>query len=275
MAATGKTAMTHGPHPTGLQCPEAHEMKTHTLGMWSRCLGGADNSKSGHPYNCHKAIDVPGHTRVLQDIVVIIPSIAKKYTRIGGFERLNHNLITESVKRLNAGAEQEDSAEPKCVETREVLLHLSQETDLRIDVSPPPISPQQGGDDWPLTPRTAVRGLGAMGSVPIPLDMWRRHTPTNWVWVAARTLPVGASKGQGHRGMGETDGTQLAPWSTARGGGGAKHGGLRQTEVNAEGGLHHRRMYHHLVLSATHRTTTADVHGSNGGDHGQHEAHRW
>ena len=39
------------------------------------------------------------------------------------------------------------------------------------------------------------RGLRPTGSVPIPREMWRRHAPTNWAWVAAHMPPVGASKG--------------------------------------------------------------------------------
>ena len=48
----------------------------------------------------------------------------------------------------------------------------------------------------PLTPRTAERGLRATKAVPILAEIWQRHAPTNWAWVAARTPPVGTTTGQ-------------------------------------------------------------------------------
>ena len=170
-------------------------MRTHTVGMWSQPLGGAADSRTGHPCNCHKVPAAPGHTAILTDIADTIPDIARKYTRIGGSRGLNQGLRIELVTTIIVEVEQEGNEQEVCVALRKTLQHLSQQNDRRTDVSPPPISPKRQEDDGPLSPRSAARGLRAMGSVPIPQEMWRRHAPTNRAWVAAHTPPVGASRG--------------------------------------------------------------------------------
>ena len=80
--------------------------------------------------------------------------------------------------------------------TRHSIWLLRPPVNPHSDVSPPPISPKRREATSPLTPRTADRGLGATGAVPIPAEMWQRHAPTNWAWVAASTPPVGATTGR-------------------------------------------------------------------------------
>ena len=68
-----------------------------------------------------------------------------------------------------------------------VLLHLSKQADVHVYVSPPSIGPKRGGDDGPLIPRRATRGLGTTRSVLIPRDMWWNFAPMNYAWVAVPT----------------------------------------------------------------------------------------
>ena len=49
------------------------------------------------------------------------------------------------------------NVEDVCVALRDTLQHLSQESDLRTDVSPRPVSPRRKGDKGPLTPRPRSR----------------------------------------------------------------------------------------------------------------------
>ena len=97
-----------------------------------------------------------------------IASIATKYTRISGSQTLNHGLITDLTNTIIVGAEQEGNTQIVCIAITDTVAHLSQQVDLRTDVSPPPTSSKWKGDDGPLTPRTATRGLGNTGSMPIP-----------------------------------------------------------------------------------------------------------
>ena len=132
---------------------------------------------------------------VLREIADAIPTVAARYSRIGGSEPLNTQLVTDLINTIIVGPQHENNAGTVCLAIKDTLNPLSQQANLRTDVSPPPTSPKRKGDDRLLTPRTAARGLGSTGSVPIPRDMWQRHAPTNWESVAARTPPVGASQG--------------------------------------------------------------------------------
>ena len=147
-----------------------------------------------HRCSCHETPANDDNARMLHEISQLLTPASHSAPGVGGSPALVRNILLDVVTLTLATAEQEGNATDTYRAVRDALVSIWDNPDPRTDVSPPLVSPKRRDDTTPLTPRTAGRGLGATGAVQIPDEMWTRHAPTNWAWVAASTPPVAAGR---------------------------------------------------------------------------------
>ena len=155
-------------------------MATHTLGTWSRRLSAKETSKKGPRCNCHVMPDKAGDAQVLDQIMQPLGPASRTGARAGGSPTEVQRILLDVVNLTITTAEQRGNAGATYRAVRDALVSTRDNPNPQSDVSPPPISPKRREASSLLTPRTAGRGPGATGAVPIPAEMWQRHAPTNW-----------------------------------------------------------------------------------------------
>ena len=138
--------------------------------------------------------DNAGNAQVLGEIMQLLGPASRTGARVGGPPTEAQRNLLDVVDLTITTAEQRGNAGATYRAVRDVPV--STRDNPHSDVSLPPIYPKRREASSPLAPRTANRGLRATGAVPIPAEMWQRHAPTNWTWVAASMPPVGATAGQ-------------------------------------------------------------------------------
>ena len=165
-------------------CPEGlKKTGPHTGGTWSRRLNGGTDSSSGALCTCNAPTKMRHSPRM--DMSALMEAVAGKMAsrkgRVGTIRRLLRELAV-SVRERSGGEHRQATAEENYVHVLQAMENDEMEP---WDVSPTGdislIGDQDGNPDrgW-LTVETASKGLGLVGRVQVPQEMWDRLGPCNW-----------------------------------------------------------------------------------------------